>query len=250
MAAKYSKYGFDEEYGQVASTKEHFAAGKYSQHGFDEEYGQVNKDIRAGTNDLLVYHSELKEGFSTGSFAFWLTLLGTIGAGFVTDKTAQLVASKFMPDISGLLENPVLQKVAQKGQKYFNKVASKINFVSSIAYMGTVTVMSLLTIWIINTITLTAVIYRECKRVDVKTAMRNAWAGAIPTCVFASIHVTVLFILQKFPITMAFATMLDAVAGTAILISMMVIVNLIFGAGVGQATAKKQGCAPKPPAPA
>lgn len=194
---------------------------------------------------------DLVEGFSTGSVAFWMTLLLTITAGYTTDKTAQFVASKFMPDIESLLDNPLLQKIAEKGMQAFARIASKINIVSSIAYMATVTMMTLVTIWVANTITLTAVIYKECGRFDIKTAMRNAWAGAVPTTVFASIHVTVFFILSKFPITMAPISFIDATFGTAILITLMVIVNLIFGAGIGQATAKSQGCAPAPaPAPA
>jgi hypothetical protein len=251
--ANYSKYGFDEEYGLVdGPTKSQLKEGydgRYSQYGFDEENGPADHIPNLDPRELKLQHQQLKEGFSTGSVAFWLTLLLTIGAGFATDKSAQFVASKFMPDLGGLLENPILAKIAQKGQKYFMKAASKINIVSSIAYMATVTFVSLFLVWIANTVTLTAVIYKECKRIDVKTAMRNAWAGAIPTCVLISIHVVVVFLLQKFPITAIFATTIDTMFGTAILITLMVIVNLIFNAGLGQATSKKQGCAPKPPAP-
>ncbi len=218
----------------------------YSQYGIDDMYSDYKADSgllhSAYVSELKRSSNMLKEGFSTGSIAFFMTVILTILAGITTDKTAQFVASKFMPDISSLIQNPLLQKVAERGMKAFMKVASKINIVSSIAYMAMVTIMSLLTVWIANTITLTAVIYNECGKFDIWTAMRNAWAGAVPTCVFASIHVVVLFVLQKIPFTMIFVSILDAVMGTFLLVMVMLGTNLIFGAGIGQASAKSQAC--------
>lgn len=220
----------------------------YSHVGFDDQLYEIRAPHQSAVvkEELRAQHRELKEGFSTGSVAFWLTLLLTIGSGYATDAAAQFAASKVMPDISSLLDNPLLAKIAEKGEKAFMKVASKINVISSVVYMVTVTFAALLTIWVSNTITLTAVIYKECGRFDVSTAMRNAWAGAVPTTIFASIFVVVMFILSKFPITAVFATMFDATMGTTALIVIMVIFNLIFNAGVGQATSKSQGCAAKP----
>lgn len=190
--------------------------------------------------------TQLREGFSEGATFFWLTLLGTIGCGWVSDMVAGAVATKFAP----LEKIPFLDKLPKKvmsNLKVLKKFGRKVLPLSDIAYSVVLPIMAFITVYIVNTIILQIAIYQKCKRLDkdsFNTARLKALAGAIPCMVVMIVAVIVLWVLTRIPfltIPLGIATAMGGI--TVALIIALVSTNFIFGGALGVTLARRDGCA-------
>ena len=198
------------------------------------------------TEELRRQHGQLVEGFSQGSIVFLLTVALTIGSYFVSSRVADMVGEKFMPfggDLRQLVNKfPVVRPFLTKGISVVKSMLGKVVLVSAYARIAALGVMIFLTLWLSNTIVLMAALHKNCGRIEVRVAMDNALAGAIPSALLTTGALVVLQILSFIPFVLAASIFLVPIATW----STMLIFNLIFGAGIGQAVAIKQGCAPPP----
>lgn len=202
---------------------------------------------------------ELREGFlKSGTLYFFLTLLGTIGSGWLSDMVASKVAGKFAP----LEKIPFLSKLPPKvlnNVKRLKKLAGKSLPLSDIVYSAIFPIMAFFTIWLTNFLILQLVILRDCKRVNkatLKIARDKALAGAVPCGVVSIVAMVVLWILARIPILTIPIAVAYAMNGIVVaLILVLLGTNFTFGGALGVTLARKEGCSeatapPPPPAPA
>ncbi len=211
-------------------------------------YAELNDEHRT---ELIQSHRQLKEGFSQGSIVFLLTVALTMGSYFLSSNVADMVGDKFLPfggDLRQLVNKfPVVKPFLSKGVSVVKKLLGKVVLVSAYARIAALGIMIFITLWLSNTIVLCTAMYKNCGKINVGVAMKNALAGAIPSALLTTGALVVIQILSFIPFVFAASIFLVPVATW----STMLIINLIFGAGIGQATAISQGCAtPAPPAPA
>lgn len=238
----YHAHGFNEEYEEYVEQLQHYQDSQNEEKRRLEEKRQF-EELRNG-------HSQLVEGFSQGSIVFFMTVALTIVSYIISSKAADAVAAKFLPfggDMRQLVNKfPVVKPFLSKGITVVKSLMGRIVLVSAYARVAAIGIMVFLTLWISNTIVLMAAMYKNCKRVNFKVALRNGLAGAIPSAILTSGALLVIQILSFIPFVLAASIFLVPIATW----STMLIFNLIFGAGIGQAAAIKQGCAPAPaPAP-
>lgn len=220
---------------------------------FPNQYEEVEQQVQTTQGmqvELRQQHRQLIEGFSQGSLVFFLTVALTIGSYFLSSKVADAVGDKFMPfggDLRQLVNKfPVVRPFLSKGVTVVKKILGKVVLVSAYARIAALGVMIFLTLWISNTIVLMSAIYKNCGRIEIGIAMKNALAGAIPSAIITTVALVVLQVLSFIPFVLAASIFLVPIATW----STMLIFNLIFSAGIGQATGVSQGCAAPAPSPA
>lgn len=169
----------------------------------------------------------------------WVTFIGTVVATVVAYNLSTYFAEKvFLSMIPDEVENYIqyLPRMAKKLMK-------KAMILQSIVEMIVMFAGNLFFLWLLNAVVLQIVIYVECRKFNMNTldiAAKNALGGAIA----ASVALLVWNILQLIPI-LAILGMIEGfpVIGWLIVPIILLIFNLIFGAGVGKAVALHQACA-------
>lgn len=208
-------------------------------------------------NDLRNQTGELREGFSSGSTFFVLTLILTIVSGVISDKVAFAIGSKFSPvnavfdRIPEAIRNRLPAKLLNSTKK-LQKLVTKALPISDIVYNIALPIMVFFTMWLFNAFIMQTVIYQDCRRLNqatIKTSFASGLAGAIPTTIFVVIAGIILFILNRIPIFTPFLSIAGALGGlTFAIITVMLGTNFIFSGAAGVTSARNNGCAAPAPA--
>ncbi len=164
----------------------------------------------------------------------WTPLINVIGT---------IAATLMSYNIStGITEKIVYPSYMQYVPMLARRFAKKIMMVQSVIEMILLVPLIIFTLWMFNTLVLQTNILWECHRINFDTwhaAAINALSGAI-SC---SIIILVWNILTLIPI-LKFLIILESLY---IVPTLMIIFNLSFGAGLGNALALNEACAPTPP---
>ena len=173
-----------------------------------------------------------------GNASGWIAFFGTIASTLAAYNMSTMMAEGVM--YLGLPEAAV--GYIDSLPRMLKKAAKKIFVVMSIVEMIMMFFSNLLILWVLNAIVLQLVIYVNCGNMSANTvsvSFTNALGGAIA----ASVALLVWQILGIIPI-LNIISMIEGLplVGWLVVPLILLIFNLIFGAGVGQAVALSQGC--------
>lgn len=174
-----------------------------------------------------------------GWINFFATIFATYKAYWYAYWYAEYFASFMLP--RGLYQ--ALQMMPFGAKAFAKKLQIPFAITEAVILFHTM----LFFLWLFNTIVLQLNIFLECYNLSfdsIKIAATNALGGAIPAAIIVLVWNIITAI--PFPIT-KILLVLEVIPyfGTMIIMSLLLVFNLAFGAGVGNAVAMAQACPSK-----